>query len=82
MNFDQYDHQVSGHFASALINGDYSGLNDKEEKQLAAWIERNTIGPGHWAGFNEWDDDCGFSRCEITRLMSDCFTVRRLVIKP
>ena len=73
--WDCYEYQLSGHWASAIINGDYSGLEDTEEKQLNNWLESLPKVNGHIDGFDE-RDSLGFCRDDITGLFSDCFKVR------
>lgn len=80
MNFEQYDFQLGDWWASAIINGDYSGLSDGEEAELDAWLAANSIGEGHWDGFGE-EDSLGFCRDDITGLGGDCYRVRRMVRK-
>lgn len=38
-------------YASALINGDYSGLEDEDEKELNEWLDR--VKPGYCVGCSE-----------------------------
>ena len=47
------------YWASALINGDYSGLSDDEIHEIDAWIHHSRLGfpvseeydgPGYWNG--------------------------------
>jgi len=52
MNFDHYEYNISGHWLSALINSDYTGLTDHEEKQLDRFIANLPV-IGHW----DIDDD-------------------------
>jgi hypothetical protein len=49
------------HYASALINDDWSGLDDKEEKALKVWIKRN---PGYYT-MKDLDQEAKFSRDDI-----------------
>ena len=76
MPFDTIEFQLGGWWASALINGDTSGLTDKEERQLAAFVaEVQTENPGgYWDGFAE-EDSQGFCRDDITDLAGECYTV-------
>lgn len=77
MTFDQYEFTLGSWWASAVINGDYSGLTDSEEKQLTVFMaEYQDKHPrGHWDGFSE-EDSQGFTRDEITGLGGDCYKVR------
>ena len=79
MKFAHYEFNISGHYASAIINGDYSGLDDKEERELNAFLDSipdDAKGRGHWDGFGEDEDYQGFSRCDVCGMMSDCYTAR------
>jgi hypothetical protein len=78
MEFETFEFRLSGHWASAIINGDYSGLSDDEAEQLNSWINNNTPGGGHFDGFSEDDDSLGFCRDNVSGLMADCFRVRYL----
>ena len=42
---EQNTYRIPVHYVVALVNGDYSGLDDNEEKELNDWLER--IQPGH-----------------------------------
>ena len=37
---DYYDFAIAGHFLPALINGDYTGLDDTEAKQLDQFVDQ------------------------------------------
>jgi len=42
MKFTEYT--LPAFWASALINGDYTGLSDEDEKALTAWLEAEKPG--------------------------------------
>ena len=66
---------LSGHWASPIINGDDSGLSDKETRQLHRFLKTVQAGKvGHWDGWNEGEGN--FSRDDITWLMADCYPVK------
>lgn len=79
MKFDHYEFRLGDWWASAIINGDESGLTDKESAELAAFITGTIpaarLARGHWDGFAE-DDSLGFCRDEITGLGGDCYRAR------
>ena len=52
MQFDHYEYNIAGHWLSALINNDYTGLTVYEEKQLNQFITELPV-IGHW----DIDDD-------------------------
>lgn len=62
-DWDYYEFSIGEHFVSAIINGDYTGLNDEEEKQLNDFLADYT--DGHWGH----EDLIGFSddyrTCEV-----------------
>ena len=74
MKFEEMDYIIGAHFASALINGDYTGLDDHEEAALNAWLEQHEMRGGHW---DMKGDGLDFALCEVTNLMSDCITARQ-----
>lgn len=68
---------VAGHFASALINDDRTGLVESDCRMLNRFLASN-IGRlrGHWSGFDEELDSRGFTRCDITGLYAECYNAR------
>jgi len=71
---DFYEYTISEHFAPAIINDDYTGLEDEEHALLDAWLDDNGMRASHWTVESESSD---LARCEITGLLSDCATVRQ-----
>lgn len=57
---------IAAHFMPAIINGDTTGLEAGEEKDLDAFL--------HWVGVGVWDcdDEPQFVRDEVTGLWADC----------
>lgn len=74
--WDQYEFRLGSWWATAIINGDYSGLSDQETAQLDQWIASQELPNGHWDGFDEEKDSLGFSRDDITGMAGDCYRVR------
>lgn len=64
-DWDYYSFPIAEHFAPAMINGDYTGLNDKEEKQLDEFLKG--FGLGHWSIGN---DDEDYRTCDVCGLYS------------
>jgi hypothetical protein len=48
MKFDHYEYAICSHWVSAIINDDYTGLADDEEKTLRKWLTANEQRGGHW----------------------------------
>jgi hypothetical protein len=75
MKFDYYQYEISSHFASAIINMDYTGLNDLEEAELNRWLDNLPVEKGHF-DIVDYDGEGFFSRCEISGLYSECLKIR------
>jgi hypothetical protein len=69
MKFDHYEYTIADHWASAIINADYMGLDDEEEAQLTQWMNDNEQRGSHW---DIEDYDGGFARDEISGLYANC----------
>lgn len=70
MNFDAYKYAVSEHLIPAIINGDYSGLDDNEDNLLSFFLDSDIFENGHWAIPDSIESS--FDRCDIIGLYSDC----------
>lgn len=64
-------YRIAAHFLPAIINGDTTGLEDGEEKELDEFLER--VGAGVWAC--DSDELLEFVQDEVTGLWADCFEV-------
>ena len=69
--FTEYTYNICTHYASAIINGDESGLSDEELEGLNDFLDSLEHGPGHW---DVSDEEPDFSRDEVSGLMGDCVT--------
>jgi hypothetical protein len=77
---DYYEFNISGHFFPAIINGDYSGLNDEEENLLNRFLSiQNTLENSSW---DLPEEESRFIDCEVTGLFSDCYTVKLHFFNP
>jgi hypothetical protein len=75
MKFDYYQYEISAHFVSAIINMDYTGLNDLEEAELDNWLDNLPVKNGHF-DIVDYDGETFFSPCEISGLYSECLNLR------
>ena len=75
MKFDYYQYEISAHFASAIINGDISGLIDSDIKELDLFMSNLPVDNGHF-DLVDYDGEGFFSRCEISGLYSECLNFR------
>ena len=76
MNFDYIDHKICGHFLSALINADLSGLEDLEADQFNQWYDSIHIPYSHYDVISQEGE---FSHCDICELMADVYIVRQFI---
>lgn len=65
---------VAANFLPALINGDYSALSTREEKELREFVERETNGVENYHWSSE-DGDSHFATCEVLGVKADCVDV-------
>lgn len=61
--WDSYTYYIGEHLAPAIINGDYTGLNDEEEKQLDEFL--TGFSDGHWSIDSTDEDHCN---CAVSEL--------------
>lgn len=70
---DYYDFSISSHFLPALINCDYSGLDNLEFIQLSYFIEEHK----HLSGtFDVLPTGTDFKPCDISNAFSEVHDVR------
>lgn len=86
MQWDHYDYRISGHFLSALINDDWTGLEDSEAVAFKDFITQaedcatdSGFSVGHWDADSEDCED--FGSCDVTGLHAMRCTVRLMVYK-
>lgn len=77
MQFHQYSYTIADHFASALINGDNSGLTDSDQKEFEQFLASAPYGVSHWDIAGDGCDN--FAKCEITDLYANCVEARAFV---
>jgi len=74
MKFDTFEYRIGTHFLPSLINGDSSGMEEAEERQLDQWLASLPCAGrlGHWSYDTETTEE--FSRCEVTDMMGETVT--------
>ena len=76
--YDYYSFNIDTHFMPAMINDDYSGLDDDDIKALKHFFNNNTFKRfGHW----DYTNEVSFGRDDVTGLMGDVATVRYVVFQ-
>lgn len=70
---DYYDFSIAGHFLPALINGDYTGLDDNEAKQLDQFVDQWQ----HLSGtFDVLPTGTDFKTCDVCSQYAEVHDVR------
>ena len=70
MKFDYYTYQIGGHYLSAIINGDTSGLTDTEISEINRFMDELPVKNGHFDLVN-YDGEGHFNLCDISGLYSE-----------
>ena len=71
---DYYEFNIAEQFLSAIINDDYSGLNEEEENLLNRFLsEENHLENATWEIV---EGEPRFIDCDVTGLFSNCHEVR------
>lgn len=78
---DYFEYRMAGHFVSALINGDFSGLNNDEVNLLDDWHDSTRMNSFSNV-FDVVDEESSFAICEVCDLFADCYTVRQYFYNP
>jgi len=73
MKLDYFEYKIGEHFMSAIINDDFTGLDDSEEETLNEWLENNDMRASHWA---IEDDSENYCECEVSGLVNRCVVAR------
>ena len=71
---DHYELTLAGHWLSALVNGDYTGLEDNEAADLDVFMYDYWRLPD--ALFSIVDDTNRLAIDEVSGLLADCYTCR------
>jgi hypothetical protein len=74
MTNDYYDFAIAGHFLPALINDDYSGLDNNEVIQLDQWIDQWQQLPE--ATFYVQPTGTDFKTCDVCNVYAEVYDVR------
>jgi len=68
---ETYIFNIASHYASAIVNNDYTGLDDNEEKELNGFLDYLQREYGN--NYLIWNDaEADYNRCDVSNLMGDC----------
>lgn len=71
------DYYVGGHYLPAIINYDWTGLEEEEANLLDEWYE-NLEKPGYFEVPHSAESE--FRVCDISGLYNDCYNLRLFVL--
>jgi hypothetical protein len=72
------EYTISKHYLPALINGDYTGLDELDKHEFSGWLRSVQDFAAHWAVDWEELDNTRYARCEVSGLYSDCSTIKHV----
>ena len=80
--WDWYDYTIAGHYLPALINGDESGLEERESRMLQTFIDSlpEQAKAGHWSYDNDENGE-DLTICDVCGLYAGCYNVRLMFKK-
>ena len=72
---DTYSYKISASYLSAIINGDFSDLDDHEVELVSDFESfiSTEHGIGHWSCETDYSDD--FAQCDICFKFSNCVSI-------
>ena len=73
MKLDYFEYTISEHFMPAIINDDFTDLDDSEAETLNEWLENSDMRAGHWV---IEDDSENYCECEVSGLFNRCVVAR------
>ena len=82
---DYFTYKISTSYMTAIINNDYSGLSDEEEKQIEDFLSTaGLVGFSNLrdATFEITEEDPHYALCEICDLYAECYVVRLYFTNP
>ena len=67
---ETYIFNIASHYASAIVNNDYTGLADKEDKELNGFLDNLEREYGN--NYLIWNDaEADYHRCDVSNLIGD-----------
>lgn len=79
--YAEIDYTVSSMFIPAIINDDFTGLDEGDILELTTFLDSNTPSTPHAWVVKAIDNDPELDRCEISNLYCECETLT-LLTKP
>jgi len=79
VNIKTVTHNISDHYMSALINNDFSGLEDDDIETLNNFINNKLKEYPMFYAICPSDCEGSFSRCDICKLNSNCIEVEFII---
>jgi hypothetical protein len=76
---DYFSYTVAGHYLTAIINDDYTGLSDSDANRVNRFLsEANNLPDATW----QVEEGRHFAICEISGLYADCYEVKLYFTNP
>jgi hypothetical protein len=70
---ETYIFNIASHYACAIVNADYTGLEDNEERELNDFLDylKREYGTSYLE-LRDYETEGDFNRCDISNLMGNC----------
>lgn len=73
MKLTDYDVYISKDYATAIVNNDYSGLNNDDEKLISDYMRANNY---YDVVILDPDDETNIIKCDISGYINNCYQVK------
>jgi hypothetical protein len=75
------EHTISKQYLSALINNDYTGLEEGDKIEFTSWLDSVQDHDSLWDYDMDTLNNTYFTECGVSNLLSDCATVKQVLLK-
>jgi hypothetical protein len=68
-----YIFNIASHYACAIVNNDYTSLDDSEEREVNGFLDHLQREYGtSYLELRDYETEGDFNRCDISNLMGNC----------
>jgi len=70
---ETYIFNIASHYACAIVNDDYTGLDDAEERDLNGFLDHLQREYGtSYLELRDYETEGDYNRCDVSNLMGNC----------
>ena len=78
LEYTEVPYTIASHYIPAIINDDWTGLDDLDVLRLTTFLDRNAPEGAYAWVVKAIDNEPEFEVCEVCNLMAECETVTLL----